>query len=94
MNQSIDNNVIRRLSRLSAIFPVKDGPPVLIQLDGGNDNVAGVNADGHARTVRLVPLDTVHIDDPLLAVHLGDLALAPLVLSSDDPHLIIFPYGE
>lgn len=53
-----------------------------------------MNADGHARTVRLVPLDTVYVDDPLLAVHLGDFALTPLVLSSDDPHLVILPDGE
>ena len=53
-----------------------------------------MNADGHARTVRLVSLDTVYMDDPLLAVHLGDLALTPLVLPSDDSHLIILPYSE
>jgi hypothetical protein len=53
-----------------------------------------MNTDGNARTVRLVPLDTVYMDDPLLAVHLDDLALTPLVLPSDDPHLIILPYSE
>lgn len=53
-----------------------------------------MNTDGNARTVRLVPLDTVYMDDPLLAVHLGDLALTPLVLPSDNPHLIILPYSE
>jgi len=91
MNQSF---VIRRFRRLSAIFSVKDGPPVLVQLDVNDDNVAGMNADGHARTVRLVALDTVYMDHPLLAVHLSDLALTSLVLSSDDPHLIVFPDGK
>lgn len=94
MNQSINNNIVRRFCRLSAIFPVKDGPPVLVQLNGNDDDIAGMNADGNARTVRLVPLDTVYMDDPLLTVHLGDLALASLVLSSDNPHLIILPNGE
>ena len=53
-----------------------------------------MNADGHARAVRLIPLDTVYMDHPLLAVHLGDLALTPLVLSSYDPHLIVLPDGK
>jgi len=53
-----------------------------------------MNADGHARPVRLVSLDAVYMDNPLLAVHLGNLALTPLVLPSDDPNLIIFPDGN
>lgn len=53
-----------------------------------------MNADRHARAVRLVPLDTIDVNDPLLAVHLRDLAIAPLVLSPDDPYLIVLPYRK
>ena len=66
--------------------------PVLVQLDGGNDNVAGVDANGDGCAVRLVALDTVNVDHPLLAVHLGNLALATLVLAPNDPDLIVLAY--
>jgi len=90
---SIDNNILslRRPRCLGAILPIKYGPSVLVQLDVDNNNVAGMNADGHARTVRLVPLDTVDMNDPLLPVHLRNLAIAPLVFPSDNSYFIILP---
>ena len=51
-----------------------------------------MDANGHARAVCLVPLDTIDVNDPLLAVHLGDLAIAPLVLPPDDPYFVILSY--
>ena len=68
--------------------------PVLVQLDRRDDDVAGVDANGGRRAVRLVPLHTVNVDNPLLAVHLGDLALPTLVLSADDPDLVILANGK
>lgn len=67
--------------------------PVLVKLDGGNHHIAWVDTDGCCRAVRLVPLDTVDVDDPLLAVHLCDLALPTLVLAPNDPDLIILANG-
>ena len=63
--------------------------PVLVQLDGGNDHVAWVDTDGYRRAVGLVALHTVNVNDPLLTVDLGDLALPALVFATNDPDLII-----
>ena len=74
---------------------VYPGPnlPILVELDGGDNDVAGVDADGGARAIRLVPLHTVDMDDPLLAVNLGDLALTTLELSSNNSDLVVFADG-
>ena len=48
-----------------------------------------MNADGDGRTVRLVALDAVDVDHPLLTVDLGDLALPTLVLAPNDPDLVV-----
>lgn len=40
--------------------------------------------------IRFVPVHTVDMNDPLLAVHLRDLALTTLVFSSNNANFIIF----
>lgn len=79
---------------LLPVLPVEDSTAILVQLDGGDNNVGRVDADGGACTVRLIPLHTVDVDDPLLAVHLDDLALSTLELSSDNADLVIFADRE
>jgi len=78
-----------RVRVLFTVLAVQNSPTVLIQLDRGNYNVAGVDANGYRSTVRLVALDTVDMDHPFFAVHLGNLALTSLVLATDDPDFII-----
>ena len=68
--------------------------PVLVEFECGNHDIAGVDANGSSGTVRLVPLHTLNVDNPLLAVHLGDLALTTLVLSADDADLVILANGD
>ena len=63
--------------------------PVLVQLDRRDNDVAWVNANGSCGTIRLVTLDAVDVDDPLLTVHLGHLALTTLVLAPDNPDLVV-----
>jgi len=53
-----------------------------------------MDSNRHTRAIRLISLDTIDVDDPLLAVHLRDLAIAPLVLPPDDPYFIIFSYWK
>ena len=65
--------------------------PVLVQLDSCDDDIARVDANGYRLAVRLVALNTVNVDNPLLAVYLGNLALPALVLAADDPDLVILP---
>ena len=68
---------------------LEDRTAVLVELEGDNDDVGRVNADGRGRAVGLVPLNAVDVDDPLLAVHLRDLALTTLVLAPDNPNLVV-----
>ena len=67
----------------------KLGAPVLVQLNRGDDDIAWVDANGYRRAVRLVALNTFNVDDPLLAVHLSDLALPALVFPPDDANLVV-----
>lgn len=48
-----------------------------------------MNANGCARAVRLVSLNTIDMNDPLLAVNLGDLALTSLVFAPYNPNLVV-----
>jgi len=74
---------------LLAILPVENGAPVFVHLDGGNDDFTGVNADGHAGTIRLITVNTVNVDDPFLAVDLGHFAFAAHVLPAGDSDFVI-----
>ena len=63
--------------------------PVLVQLKVDNDNVAWVDANGDGSTIGLVALDTVYVNNPLLAVNLGDLSFPALVLAPDNSDFVI-----
>jgi len=76
---------------LLAVFSLKDRPPILVELEGSDNDVAWVDANRDRRAVRLVPLDTVDVDDPLFTVDLGDLSLTTLVFSADNPDFVILP---
>lgn len=75
-----------------AIFSFENRPPILVELEGSNHDVAWVNANGDGRAVRFVPLDTVDVDDPLFTVDLGDLSLTALVFSADNSNFVILPH--
>ena len=77
---------------LLTVFSFENCPPVLVELESGNDDVAWVDANRDRRAVRLVPLDTVDVDNPLFTVDLGDLSLTTLVLSTDDSDFVVFAY--
>lgn len=53
-----------------------------------------MDANGCASTIGLVACNTVNVDNPLLAVDLGDLSLTTLVFPSDNADLVIFADGE
>lgn len=67
--------------------------PVLVQLDRRDNDVAWVNANGSCGTIRLVTLDAVDVDDPLLTVNLSDLALPTLVFAANNSNFIVFADG-
>jgi len=95
----LERSFLSRMARLRRVITDpkmqwRSSSPVLVQLDSSNNNFTGMNANRHTRAVRLIPLDTIDVNDPLLAVHLCDLAIAPLVLAPDDPYFIILPYWK
>lgn len=45
-------------------------------------------------TVSLLAVDALDVDDPLLAVNLGDLALTPLVGTTNDEDLVVLADGD
>ena len=53
-----------------------------------------MDTDVGGGAIRLVAVDTVNVDHPLLPVDLGDLALSPLVLPSYNQNLVILADGE
>lgn len=77
------------LYQMSAQLWKRPNVPVLVQLDARDNDVAGVDANWDGGTIRLVAVDTVDVDDPLLTVHLGHLAHSSLVLAPNDPNLVV-----
>lgn len=72
----------------------KDVLAVLVEVQLGNDHVAGVDADGHSLTGGLLAGDTLDMDDVLEAVHRGDLALLVLVGAANDLDLVALADGD
>ena len=48
-----------------------------------------MDANGDGSTIGLVALDTVYVNNPLLAVNLGDLSFPALVLAPDNSDFVI-----
>lgn len=78
----------------AALDLLKDGLAVLVELELGHDDLAGVDADGDALAVGLVAGDAVDVDDVLEAVDRVDLALAALEGAADDGDLVVLADGD
>ena len=72
----------------------QDALTVLVQLQLGDDDVAGVDAEGHALAGGLLAGDTLDVDDVLETVDGGDLALLVLVGAADNEDLVVLPDGD
>lgn len=78
----------------AALDLLQDGLAVLVELELGHDDLAGVDADGDALAVGLVAGDALDVDDVLEAVDRVDLALAALEGATDDGDLIVLADGD
>ena len=67
---------------------------VLVELELGDDDVGGVDAQGHGLAGGLVAGDALDVDDVSEAVDGGDLALAALVGAADDGDLVVLADGD
>ncbi len=82
--------LLRLLTRLAG----DDLLAVISEVELGDDNVGRVDAEGNGGTVGLLAVDALDVDDPLLAVDLGDLALSALLRTTDDQDLVILANGS
>lgn len=67
---------------------------VLVELELGDDNVGGVEAQRHALARGLVAGDALDVDDVFEAVDGDDLALAALVGAADNGDLVVLADGD
>jgi hypothetical protein len=72
----------------------KDLLAVLVELEGGDDDLGGGDAEGDGLAVGLLAVDAVDVDDPLETVDSCDLALAALVGATDNGDLIVLADGD
>lgn len=72
----------------------KDLLTVLVELEGGDDDLGGGDAEGNGLAVGLLAGDAVDVDDPLETVDRCDLALAALVGATDNGDLIVLADGD
>ena|SRR6185437_6870 len=101
--------LVPRLGMLFAVLAIQNCPsrkkltsrmnrrvilPVLIHLDVGDNNIAGVDSDRNRCTIRLVPLDTIYVNDPFLAVDLCHFALTTSIFATNDSDFIVFSDGK
>ncbi|XBI16645.1 hypothetical protein VPH35_058870 [Triticum aestivum] len=77
------------VSSAAASLAVEEGLAVLVELELGDDHLAGVDADVHRGSIDLLPGDPLHVDDPAAAVDLHHLSLAALVGAAHDLHLVV-----
>lgn len=67
---------------------------VLVELELGDDDVGGVDAERDGLAGGLLAGDALDVDDILEAVDGSDLALAALVGATDDGDLVVLSDGD
>lgn len=78
----------------AALGAGQDVLTVLVELELGDDDVGGVDAQGDGLARGLVAGDALDVDDVLEAVDGGDLALGALVGATDDGDLVVLADGD
>lgn len=73
---------------------LQDGLTVLVELELGNDDVGGVDAERDGLAGGLLTGDTLDVDHVLETVHGSDLALLVLVAAADNGDLVVLADGD
>lgn len=81
-------------SLAAGLDALQDGLAVLVELQLGDDDVGGVDAQRDGLAGDLLAGDTLDVDHVLETVHGGDLALLVLVGAADDLDLVILADGD
>ena len=82
------------LVTLAAALALQESLAILIELELGDDNLGGIDANGNRHSICLFTGESLDVDDPFLAVHSGDLALAALEATTDHLDLIVLADGD
>jgi len=98
VNRLIDHldiltSLLSRVGVFLPVFPVQNCPPILIQLDSGDNHLAGVHTDRSSGAIRLVALHTVNVDDPFFTVHLCDFSFPTFVCPPNNPDEVVLANG-
>lgn len=78
----------------AGLDPLQDVLTVVVELELGDDDLAGVDADGDALAGGLLASHPLDVDDILETVDRGNLALLVLVRAPDDLDLVTLPDGD
>lgn len=78
----------------AALGAGQDVLAVLVELELGNDDVGGVDAEGYGLARGLVAGDALDVDDIFQTVDGGDLALGALVGAADNGDLVVLADGD
>lgn len=78
----------------AALGAGQDVLAVLVELELGDDDVGGVDAEGDGLAGGLVAGDALDVDDVFEAVDGGDLALGALVGAADNGDLVVLADGD
>ena len=62
---------------------------VFIELQLGDDNLAGVNTDRYALTVRLLSADSFNVNEVLQSVDGGDFSFSTLLRSTNHSYFVV-----
>ena len=73
----------------AARLAVEERLAVLVELQLGDEDLGGVDADVDGGAVHLLAGDPLDVDDPAAAVHLHHLALAALEGAAHNLHLVV-----
>lgn len=83
-----------RVDLSAGLDALKQALTVLVDLELGDLDLAGVDADRDGLAVGLLAGDALYVDDILQAVDGDDLALTALVGATGDDDLVVFSYGD
>lgn len=83
-----------RVDLPAGLDALKQALTVLVDLELGDLDLAGVDTDGDGLAVGLLTGDTLDVDDIFQAVDGDDLALTALVGATGDDDLVVFSYGD
>ena len=72
----------------------KPDSPILVQLQGSYNYIAGVDTNRRRGAVRFVTLNSVNIHNPLLAVHLRDFSFPAFKFAAHDAYFVVFTDGD